>query len=172
MIQNIKKMLLMSIALSISIEATTLEEFNSLISLAEKDPLTKQGLICERESNLFPTNGDADQCLRAGDNYDNESKKRNLSVKEKSMMGSMYYNAGVMFRAQNHFTKSYKAFEKSIEHGFCDFHQCQVYLDLGDLTYYGEGTDANPMKACQMFRTAFEHGNTKAETVLSLYNCK
>ena len=115
--------------------ARTDAKYNKLIK-DEKDPLTKQILMCEKEASNYLDYGLPQICMDSANLY---KKEQELSTVNKERYGEAYNNAGMMYaygKGNKNFKKAYEMFLNAYKVGYGKKHS-DVMHKLGYFTRYG-----------------------------------
>lgn len=166
------------------LNATTVEDMNNMIN-QEKNDITKQILMCERETHSHDSikNGNPQVCLTAVKkiedmtadnipdltNFTMLSKHMTFEEAKNSSLAEAYFNAGILFqygKKYNNLQKALKYYKKSAELG-----NSNAQYNLGILYVMGKGIKHDRLKAYQWWNKAAKQGHEDAQHNLDIL-CK
>jgi TPR repeat protein len=144
--------------------AYTDEEFDRWIK-DEKNPLTKQTFMCEKEVTHHKDYGSPQICIDSASLY---KKQKILSTDEKDYYGEAYNNAGIIYtfgKGNKNLKKAHKMFLNAYKVGYGKKHS-DVMHKLGYFNRYGKGTEQNKILAYKYYLEAAKSGNKDSQDAL------
>ena len=144
-------------------ETNSLTEVNNMIKMAEEknDLAVKQLLICERDTEMFRDTANPQDCIKAAQlisslDLNKLTPFQNLVIgnNSKSLIGESFYNAGIIYGAQEKFNNAFKMFEQSNMYKYPN----GIY-NLGIYYYFGYGVKQDKVKGIKLVKESEKYGN-------------
>jgi len=154
------------LSFTLTLSAISLKEMNKNIN-SEKNPAIKQVFKCEREVAFNRDNGNPDICIKAVKMI-KKMDKDSFSWKfygGSSMISESYYNAGVIYEANNNIKMAAKILQKAIDEGVGTG---SIEYNLAVYYYHGTGVSKNHIKAYKLFKSSLNHGDSDAQNALEI----
>ena len=158
-----KLLLLLSfLASQLLADTSSLTEVNSMIKMAEEknDLVIKQLLICERDTDTFPETANPQNCIKAAQLISSLNKDKLTSLQNTVLgknkdyfIGESFYNAGIIYGAQEKPINAFKMFEQSNIYKYPN----GIY-NLGIYYYFGQGVKQDKIKGIKLVQESEKHG--------------